>query len=399
MNSGERLAFFYAVANAFVEFEADGVINAVFFLFAATAKGGESGSELFAIGVGDKACRGAWHIGAGASLGKKSRVVNDAFVAALKANALLELFFGLTGGNHGFGEEAPLVERFGALAEKKHPRGKFNAQFAQISRAAAAENFNALDDFSGMAGHPAERLVHIGDESDDFFAHALAGLDHDFGETDGIFFALHEGAGARFDVENESVNTFGKFFTHDGRADESDIFDGGGGVAEGVDFFVGWRDFGGLADKAHAAFTENTAKFFEGEIHVEAWNGFEFIERAAGVAEAAAADHRNGEAARCNDGRENERSFIADAAGGMLIHFFPGKIGEIDDFSGIEHGLGERGDLGTIQAAEPSGHEPGSHLVVGNFAARVAGDEEINLLARMFTGIAFFADQVDGAHA
>ena len=29
---------------------------------------------------------------------------------------------------------------------------------------------------------------------------------------------------------------------------------------------------------------------------------------------------------------------------------------------------------------------------------RVAGDEKVDFLAGMFTGIAFFADEIDGAH-
>ena len=315
------------------------------------------------------------------------------------ANALPEFFLGLAAGDHGFSEDAAFVDGLGAFAEKKHPGGKLEAQFAEIGRAAAAEYFDALDDFIGMAGHAAERLVHVGDQRDHFLAHALAGLDHDFGEADGIFFALHERAGTGFDVEDQRVNAFGKLLAHDRGADETDIFDGGGDIAQGVDFLVGRSDFRGLADQAHAAFAENVAEFLEREIDVEAGDGFELIERAAGVAEAAAADHRNGEAARGDDGREDERSLVADAAGGMLVHFFAGKIGEIEDFAGMEHGFGERGDLGAVQAADPRGHEPGGHLVVGNFAAGVAGDEEVDLLAGVFTGIAFFADQVDGAHA
>ena len=62
------------------------------------------------------------------------------------------------------------------------------------------------------------------------------------------------------------------------------------------------------------------------------------------MAEAAAADHGNGEAARGDDGSEDERSFVADAAGGMLVDFFAGKSGQIEDFAGIQHGFGERGE-------------------------------------------------------
>src|ERR1700676_1855045 len=399
MNCDERLAFFYAVADAFVEFEADGVVNGVFLFFAAAAEGCERSTKLLAIRCGDESRGRARDIRVGTGSRKKLRVVNNALVATLQANALLEFFFGLSGGDHGFGEEAAVVEGLCAVAKKKHPGGKFDAQFDEISWAAAAEYVDAFGDFIGVSGHAAERLVHVGDESDNFFAHAPASFDHEVRQLRGIFFALHKGAGTGFDVEDKSVDAFGEFFAHDGGADEADIFHGGGGIAERVDFFVSRRDFRSLANEAHTAFAENAEEFSEGEIHVKARNGFEFIERAASVAETASADHGNSESARGDNGSEDERSLITDAASGMFVDFFAGKIGEIDDFAGIEHGFGERGDLRTIEATEPRGHEPGRHLVIGNFAARVARDEEVNLLAGVFTGIAFFADQVDGAHA
>ncbi len=117
------------------------------------------------------------------------------------------------------------------------------------------------------------------------------------------------------------------------------------------------------------------------------------------MAKAASADHGNGQATRSNNGSKDERSLVADAAGGVLVDLSAGKAREVEHFAGMEHRLGESGELGTIEAANPRGHEPGGHLVIGDFAARVTGDEEIDLLAGVFAGIAFFADEVDGAHA
>ena len=327
------------------------------------------------------------------------RIVNDAFIAALETNALLEFFLGLAGDDHLFGKLAAFFEGLGAFAEKKHPCGKFDAQFAEFRSAAAAENIDALGDFVGVAGHAAKWLVHIGNERDDFFAHALAGFDHDFSEANGIFFAFHEGTRAGFDVEDESVDAFRKFLAHDRSADETDIFDRGSNIAERVDFFVGRGDFRGLADEAHAAFAQNTDEFFERKIYVEAGDGFEFIECATSVAQAAAANHGHRKAASGDDWSEDERSFIPNASGGMLVDFFRWNTVQIDDFPGIKHSFSERGRLGAIKAANPRGHKPSGHLIVGNIAARVAGNQEVDLLAGVFTGIAFFADEVDGAHA
>src|SRR5579859_530060 len=121
MNCYERLAFFYTVANAFVKFEADSVVDTVFLFFTTTAKGGKGGPELLAICCADKACGRTGNTGVVASLREQERVVDDAFVTALETNALLEFFFGLAAREHGFGEMAAFVESLGALAEEKHP--------------------------------------------------------------------------------------------------------------------------------------------------------------------------------------------------------------------------------------------------------------------------------------
>src|SRR5208282_2313603 len=55
MNCDQGFAFFYAVADALVKFEADGVVDGVFFFLAATPKSGQSGAELFTIGRHDEA--------------------------------------------------------------------------------------------------------------------------------------------------------------------------------------------------------------------------------------------------------------------------------------------------------------------------------------------------------
>src|SRR5205807_6315366 len=50
-------------------------------------------------------------------------------------------------------------------------------------------------------------------------------------------------------------------------------------------------------------------------------------------------------------------------------------------------------------AFQQHGHQPGGHLVVWNLAARVAGNQELDLFAGQFPGVAFAADEVNNAHA
>src|SRR4029077_236200 len=97
------------------------------------------------------------------------------------------------------------------FAEVGNPAVELQPKFAKIRGAAAAENLEALGDFVGMTSGAAERLGHVGDEGNHFFAHALAGVDHYLGKIGSFSFALHEVAGTDFDVPNESVDAFGEF--------------------------------------------------------------------------------------------------------------------------------------------------------------------------------------------
>ena len=101
-----------------------------------------------------------------------------------------------------------------------------------------------------------------------------------------------------------------------------------------VELFVSGRNFRSLADQRAAAFFQNAAEVGERQIDVEPGNGFELVERAARVAEAAPADHRDVDgllSERHDDVRgrnyrsDHERSFVADAARGMLIDFRAGQ--------------------------------------------------------------------------
>src|SRR5258706_1005968 len=183
MNRGQRFSLFHAIADPLVEFEPDAVIDLVFLLFTASAEHGERDAKLLAVGAGDEAAGGTRHVEMQARGGQALRLVNDAFISALQSNPVTEFFECLPGGDHGFGEAAAFFHALGSLPEIEHPRGKFDAQVTQIGWAAAFEDFDGLGDFVRIAGHSAKRLIHVGDERYYFFAHALAGFHHDFGEA------------------------------------------------------------------------------------------------------------------------------------------------------------------------------------------------------------------------
>src|SRR5467141_2278343 len=130
-----------------MEFEADRVVDVLLLFFAATTEHGEGNAEVEAIDICDEAGGGRFHFQTAARGREKRRVVNYAGIAALQANAVAEFFEGFAGSDHFVCEGAAFVESFRALAEEKHPGGKFQAEVAEVAGAAPFENFDGLDDF------------------------------------------------------------------------------------------------------------------------------------------------------------------------------------------------------------------------------------------------------------
>ena len=199
-------------------------------------------------------------------------------------------------------------------------------------------------------------------------------------------------ARAGFYVEDQGVETRGQFLAQNGAADESGAFDGAGEVAQGVENAVGGDQRGGLADDGCAAAGEDGLKFVEGKGGAEAGDGFQFIESSAGVAESAAADHGNGEAAGGGDGSNKETGFVADAAGGVLIDGDFAQAGGREFLAGVAHGESERAGFVQREAAQKGGHQPGGELFWGDGAGSCAVDEEGDFAGVERAAVAFFAD-------
>ena len=106
-----------------------------------------------------------------------------------------------------------------------------------------------------------------------------------------------------------------------------------GDIAQGVELAVGGRELIGLADEAQPELAELRLELIDREIGAEAGNGLQLIQRAAGMAERAAGHHRNDDARRRGQWRDNEAGLIADAAGGVLVDLHAGDIGEIHGFA------------------------------------------------------------------
>jgi len=133
-------------------------------------------------------------------------------------------------------------------------------------------------------------------------------------------------------------------------------------VAHGVEDAVGGDQLRRLADHSSVRFAQDLGHADEAELGVEAGDGFQFVERAAGVAEAASGDHWHGDARRhfkpgCSDDRRDEqRAFIADAAGGVLVDREGVQAARVEGFAGVAHRVGEPRKLAVRKPVEKHGH-------------------------------------------
>ena len=144
---------------------------------------------------------------------------------------------------------------------------------------------------------------------------------------------------------------------------------------------------------------EQATKFSDRKIYVEAGDGFQLVECAAGVAEAAAADHGDRHARRGGQRSQHQRSFVADAAGGMLVDFARRQGRKIEHVAGMQHRVGQGCGFSARHALQNDRHQPGRHLIVGNFAVGVGADQAFDLGAGQLDAVALFADHIDGAES
>ena len=133
-------------------------------------------------------------------------------------------------------------------------------------------------------------------------------------------------------------------------------------------------------------------------MRVVAGDGIELVERAAGMAEAAARDHRHEGAEGCEHRGEHQRNVVADAAGRVLVEHRARQVGRapVDGRARERHRLGQRDPLGEAHAAEEHRHGEGRGLALGDVAAGQAADELGDLAGGKLAPVALGADDFLG---
>ena len=167
-----------------------------------------------------------------------------------------------------------------------------------------------------------------------------------------------------------------------------------GDVADGVKAPVGRRQFHRLADDRAAGLLDHALEQREVRLRDVAWDRIELVERAAGMPEAAARDHRHVGAAGGEHRRQHQRNVVADAAGRVLVENRARQVvfAPIEACARAGHGAGQRHALLERHAAKEDRHGEGRGLAFGDRAAGQASDEVADLARAQCFAVALGAN-------
>jgi hypothetical protein len=248
-----------------------------------------------------------------------------------------------------------------------------------------------------IAGGRGERLVHVGDQRPRPAARAVRHRDQRPGERAGVLQRRHEGARAAFHVEDQRVEPGGELLRQDRGGDQVDRFHRRGDVADRVEAPVGRGDVRGLADDRAADLGDHPAQGLRVGLGAVAGDRVELVERAAGMAEPAARDHRHIGAAGGERRGEHQADVVADPAGRMLVDHRAGQV-PAQHRAGIAHRLGQRHALVGLHAAEEHRHGEGRDLALRDRLGGQPLDHEADLLGAQPPPVALLRDDLLRQH-
>ena len=189
----------------------------------------------------------------------------------------------------------------------------------------------------------------------------------------------HERAVAELDVHRQPVEPGGELLRQDRRRDEWHRLDRGGDVADRVEPFVGWRQVVGLTDDRAADVADDAAERLAIRHRVVPGDRGHLVERPAGVARAAAGDHRHERAAHGDGGRQHQAHRVADAARRVLVDHRSVEVVPRQHDAAAGHRQRERDALVEHHPVEVDRHRQRRRLPFGHGAVHETSDELLDL--------------------
>ena len=282
--------------------------------------------------------------------------------------------------------------------EAQHVGGEREADLPEVGGSSALEHFHGFGDFERVADGRAQGHVHVGDDGRCLSSRTLADGDHGTRERERVVERLHEGAAARLDIEHDRRTACRELLAHDRGGDERNGVDRRRDVAQRIELLVSGRKLARLPDEGKPRLFYDGEKVFARERRLKARNGFELVDGAARVAEAAPAHLGDAPARRRDDGAGDERRLVADAARRVLVDRGASKGREVDLVARGRHGERKRAHLLLRHGAKADRHEHRRHLIVGNLAFRESLDHGADLAFSKRLAALLLRDEIIHAH-
>ena len=166
----------------------------------------------------------------------------------------------------------------------QHLPGQGHGQFHHVGRAAPGEHLDRLDDLESVAGGPAQRGRHVGEQGHGRQSGVTAQPDHGLGQPTGVLGVLHERPAAHLDVQHQRAGAFGDLLAHDRRGDQRDGLDRAGDVTQRVQLLVGRGQAGTGGTDDGADLLQLLQHLVGAERRPPTGDRLELVQGAAGVA-------------------------------------------------------------------------------------------------------------------
>ena len=179
------------------------------------------------------------------------------------------------------------------------------------------DGFTHFDRVTGAGG---QYLVHVSEQRGGAHACAVGDANDRFGELGRKLIGRHKGTAAHLHVHHQRVQPFCQLFRQNRGGDQRNGVNGGGDVAGRVETLVCRGKRAGLADNCHTHVFNNVAEAVVIREDIEARNGFQFVERTAGVAQTAPGNHRDVTATGGHHRAQHQGGHVTHTAGGVFVH-------------------------------------------------------------------------------
>ena len=164
----------------------------------------------------------------------------------------------------------PLSSSSAEIREREEVRARVEDELRKSGGPPPADRLHRLAHLERVADRPAERLIHVREDTDDVdpcLAHRTRASPR---RAPRILLRPHERALADLHVEHERARAAGDLLRHDARRDERDLVDRRRHIAQGIELAIGGHEIGALAGDREADLLHLRDELLDRELDAEA---------------------------------------------------------------------------------------------------------------------------------